>query len=121
MHIKSAQQRMSALCHAVWGDACATSVLERSQRFLEEAVELVQTAGMSREQAHTMIDYVFGRPTEKDVSKELGGAAVTLLVLSEALDVDLETAVLRDFRRIEANATAMREKHLLKPAEIRSV
>lgn len=121
MHIKSVQQRMAALCAKVWGIEAAISVPERCQRFLEEAAELVQAAGMSAEQAHKLVDYVYSRPKEPNVAKEVGGALVTLLVLAEALDVDADVAIHKDMRRIEANATAMREKHLSKPSEIRSV
>ena len=42
---------------------------ERNQRFLEEALELVQSCGMSPEDAHRLVDYVYSRPVGDKVQE----------------------------------------------------
>jgi len=45
---------------------------ERSHRFLEEALELVQANGCTAQEAQELVDYVFGRPVGKQ-AQEVGG------------------------------------------------
>lgn len=59
----------------------------RAIRFLEEAIELVQTMDISREKAHELVDYVFNRPVGYP-AQELGGTMLTLMLVAEALDLD---------------------------------
>lgn len=74
-----------------FGEEKAANVQQRSWRFLEEALELGQSVGISKEEAYQLVDYVFGRPIG-EVSQELGGTMTTLAALSEALGLCMITA-----------------------------
>jgi hypothetical protein len=64
---------------------------ERNHRFLEEALELVQSLGCTASEAHQLVDYVFGRPVGEPF-QELGGVMVTLSALASCHDMDFEEA-----------------------------
>lgn len=92
-----------------WMNACfpadATSdVGERLHRFLEEALELAQASGGSREDAIALVDYVFSRPAGQ-ARLEAGGVMVTLAGLCSASGLDMmeagETELARNWDRIE--------------------
>lgn len=70
----------AAWCRKVFGDSSLLDVSGRNSRFLEEALELVQSLGYDREKAHTLVDYVFDRPVGEK-RQELGGVMVTLGIL----------------------------------------
>jgi hypothetical protein len=65
----------------------AISQLERARRFFEEATELAQAAGMSREDAHRLVDYTYDKEPG-DPFQEVGGVMVTLVVLAERLNIN---------------------------------
>lgn len=73
---------------------------ERRMRFYEEANEFAQAMGMTREEAHRMVDYTWGRPQDTP-EKELGGLLVCTLGAAEALGLDAEIALLLELDRIE--------------------
>lgn len=75
------------------------SIENRSQRFLEEALELVQVTGLSKDQCHDLVNYVYNRPTG-ELPQELGGVMVTLAALSERMDQNLAECLLREVDRI---------------------
>jgi len=54
---------------------------ERVARFGEEALELQQALGQSREDAHALVDYVFDRPAGEP-AQEMGGTMTTLALLA---------------------------------------
>ncbi len=97
-----------------FGTAAANDPLIRVQRFLEEAIELAQALGFSHENAHKMVDYVYGRPVG-EVTQEVGGVMCTLGSTCEAIGVDMHMAgtkeLLRAFKMIEV----IKEKNKLKP------
>lgn len=62
---------------------------ERAKRCGEEAIELMQAAGVSLEDAMKLLVYVYGRP-KGEISQEVGGVCVTLLALAHAMGYDLE-------------------------------
>ena len=73
---------------------------ERSKRFLEEALELVQAAGLERDVAHRLVDYVYDRKVGH-VGQEIGGVMVTLVALADVLGVDAGRMGLEELDRIE--------------------
>jgi uncharacterized protein YdbL (DUF1318 family) len=77
---------------------------ERSFRFLEEALELVQSVGCTRDQAHALVDYVYGRPAGR-VGQEIGGVMVTLSALASAYVADIQVCAEREFNRINTPET----------------
>lgn len=72
---------------------------ERNHRFLEEALELVQSLGCTRSEAYQLVDYVYGRPAG-DPRQEVGGTMVTLAALCLAADIDLQDSAETELARI---------------------
>ena len=68
---------------ACFGSRIAYDRIERNHRFIEEALELVQACGCSQDEAHQMVDYVYGRPVGS-IHQEIGGVMVTLAALCTA-------------------------------------
>jgi hypothetical protein len=57
-----------------------TDVVERRNRFYEEATEAAQALGMTEQDAHELVAYTFSRPVGEP-EKEIGAAALTLASL----------------------------------------
>lgn len=96
---ESYQQRVRAWVLECFGPTIANDMTERSFRFLEEALELSQSIGCTREQAHTLVDYVFNRPTGER-GQEVGGVLVTLAALVSAAGIDMDYEAERELVRI---------------------
>jgi hypothetical protein len=71
----------------------------RNAHFLEEAIELVQATGMLRLEAHKLVDQVFNKPTGK-TPQEVGGVMVTLALLCEANNLQMQECADRELQRI---------------------
>ncbi len=97
-----------------FGDVIARNKLERNQRFLEEALELVQACGGTQDECHQLVDYVFGRP-EGEKEQEVGGVLVTLAALCLAHDMDMEKCGATEATRIWTKVEQIRAKHFAKP------
>jgi len=87
---------------------------ERTHRFLEEALELAQANGCTREQATALVDYVYGRP-EGRPELEVGGVMVTLASLCSASGIDMQDAGEAELRRNWDRMDAIRRKQASKP------
>lgn len=94
------------------------SIDERCFRFLEEAAELVQSIGMEKEAALTVIDYVFSRE-KGNPNQEIGGVMVTLAALANAGGFDLTVAGRSELHRCWNNIDKIREKQAGKPKAVR--
>ena len=77
----------------------AADIVERNDRFLEEALELTQACCYNRARAHALVDYVFNRPIG-DSSQEVGGVLVTLAALCNPNQIDMELAGQTELNRI---------------------
>jgi hypothetical protein len=108
------QQRMREWAVACFGEAIADDKIERNHRFLEEALELVQALGCSRQHAHELVDYVYGRPAGDPV-QEVGGAITTLSALCSAQGFDMMDAAERELARIWTKVEVIRAKQAAKP------
>ena len=100
-----------------WMEACfgaeiSRDVTEHNHRFLEEALELVQTGGFTASEAHQLVDYVFGRPVGK-AGQEVGGVMVTLAALCLARAIDMTAVAERE--RVWQKIAVIREKQAGKP------
>lgn len=113
MRITSYQERVEQ-----WLDACFPPEVradrgERAHRFLEEALELAQANGCSRDDALALVDYVFGR-TQGDPIQEVGGVMVTLASLCSATGLNMDEAgdleLARNWERIDAIRTKQQSK-----------
>jgi NTP pyrophosphatase (non-canonical NTP hydrolase) len=77
----------------------ATSLPQRGLRLLEEAIEAAQAAGCSRVMAHALVDFVFDRPPG-ELSQELGGVGVTVLLLAAAAGLSADEAERVEVERV---------------------
>lgn len=96
------------------GQEVADDKRERGHRLLEEALELVQANGCSREEALQLVDYVYGRPVGV-LEQEVGGVACTLAALCSAEEVSLEDCAWRELDRIRLSMDKIRAKQASKP------
>ena len=95
----------------------AQNIPERNHRFLEEALELVQSTGATAQEAHMLVDYVFNRAVG-DSAQELGGVMVTLAALSNALGFYMGSAGIIELDRVNRPEIIerVRAKQLTKPS-----
>jgi hypothetical protein len=110
----SYQSRVHDWMMACFNDEIAFSVQERNHRFLEEALELVQSQGCTRHEAMQLIDYVFGRHAGEP-AQEVGGVLVCLAALCTASSIDMARAGETELARIWTKVEAIRAKHAAKP------
>lgn len=75
----------------------------RGFRFTEEALELAQAVGVTREEALQLVDYVYGRPVG-ETAQEVGGVMITLAGLCTAKSVDMEDAAMVELHRVHSPA-----------------
>lgn len=97
-----------------FGAEIAGNKLERSHRMLEEALELGQAVGCTRDEAHQLVDYVYGRPVGETI-QEVGGVMLTLAALCRAHGVDMHEAGERELSRVWTKVAAIRAKNASKP------
>ena len=74
---------------------------ERVKRVLEEAAELAQSEGLTRDHARAIVDYVFGKPPG-DPAQEVGGLGVTLLAYCESRGISADREERLEFERVLA-------------------
>lgn len=72
---------------------------ERAARFLEEAAETAQAAGLPHDVAERILDRVYARPGG-DLAMEIGAAALTLDALAENVGVNVEEARREEWVRV---------------------
>ncbi|TJV51096.1 MAG: hypothetical protein E5Y01_16030 [Mesorhizobium sp.] len=110
------QRRVAAWCVECFGETTATDIVERNWRFLEEALELVQSLGGNADDAHALVEYVFGREAGEP-NQEVGGTMVTLAALVAANRLSIADAAFTELDRIERPEIIekIRRKHASKP------
>ena len=111
--IKPYQKRVDHWAVACFGLSISRDKIERNHRFLEEALELVQSLECTASEAHQLVDYVFGRP-RGEPSQEVGGTMVTLAAICTANDLDMDAAGETELMRIWEKMDRIREKHAAK-------
>lgn len=108
------QERVVLWVLQCFGEALTYDLGERNRRFLEESLELVQSLGCSRGEAHQLVDYVYGRPVGEP-AQEAGGVLVTLAALCRAAGLDMHQAGEEELARVWTNIDWIREKQVAKP------
>jgi hypothetical protein len=110
------QKRVLNWLMACFSMEICRDVTERNHRFLEEALELVQSTGCTASEAHQLVDYVFGRPIG-ETFQEVGGVKVTLSALCSCVDIDEDEARETELARISQPAIMekIRRKQAAKP------
>lgn len=109
------QSRVQPWMIDCFGPVIAGDREERNHRFLEEALELVQACGASANEAHQLVDYVYGRPVGEP-TQEVGGVMVTLAALCLANGMDMHAAAETELARIWTKVEQIRAKQAAKPA-----
>lgn len=108
------QARVQPWLMACFGEMIAGDREERNHRFLEEALELVQACSCTADEAHQLVDYVFGRPAGEK-GQEVGGVMVTLAALCLAQGLDLHDEAETELARIWTKVEQICAKQAAKP------
>lgn len=87
-----------------WGKRCfgkdqMADRLYRGLRFIEEALELCQALGLSKEKVLAVVEHVYSRPVGK-VEQELGGVGVTWMTVAEACGVNAMACLDKEIYRV---------------------
>lgn len=108
------QHRVQPWMMACFGAEISADRMERNHRFFEESTELVQANGMTRSEAHQLVDYVFGRPVGEP-TQEVGGVMVTLAALCLANGMNMHETGEVELARIWTKVEKIRAKQAAKP------
>jgi len=113
------QERVESWMFKTFGQEITYDKKERSHRFAEEAMELLQATGYTKEELQNMIDYVYDRPVG-EIKQEVGGTIHCLSALCTAHSIVMSHEALTVMRYCEANSAKIRDKHFNKPDSIAS-
>jgi hypothetical protein len=109
------QARVRPWMLACFGEEIARDQLERCDRFIEEALELLQVFGYEPARIHALIDYVYGRPVG-ELEQEVGGTMLTLAALCLAVPgVDMHACGEAELARVWTKVDVIRAKQAAKP------
>ena len=114
VYLNSYQDRVNEWAQACFGEEISNDKTERNHRFLEEALELVQTLGCTASEAHQLVDYVYNRPSG-ETFQEVGGVMVTLAALCNASHLDMQELGEVELIRIWKKVEQIRAKQAAKP------
>ena len=108
------QDRVAPWMDACFGPEISGDKLERGDRFLEEALELLQSGGYPPERVVPLRDYVFSRAVGEP-SQEVGGVMITLAAYCLAHGLDMHEAGEIELARIWTKVDKIRAKQAAKP------
>lgn len=108
------QSRVLPWLDKCFGPEIAGDRLERGDRFLEEALELLQATGYPRDRVSALEKYVYERPIGEP-SQEVGGVMVTLAAHCLAHDIDMHKAGETELARVWTKVEKIRAKQAAKP------
>lgn len=99
-----------------FGPEITNDKTERAHRFGEEAIELLQAAGVDKTEVLQLVDYVYGRP-KGEMWNEIGGVMVCLAALCHAFKLSLIKCMMREYTRINTPEmiAKIRAKNAAKP------
>src|SRR6478735_8728865 len=89
MKMKVFQNDVVGWLRNCFGEDILNNKEERNYRFFEEAAELVQSCGMTKDDCYKLIDYVYGRPSGEP-AQEIGGVMVTLFGLASTQGISVD-------------------------------
>lgn len=112
-HLHNFQSGVNDWMMSCFGKEIADNRTERNYRFLEEALELVQSNGCTKEDAYRLVDYVYGRPAG-ELEQECGGVMVTLAALAEACGISMDDCGNIELVRVWGKIEQIREKQATK-------
>lgn len=108
------QQRAVIWAKACFGEKDVMDRKLRALRFIEEAIELVQAAGLSMDDVDRIRRYVYARPVG-EVPQEVGGVMVTLGTLCHAFGVQMNELGHHEVDRCWTRISTIRERNRNKP------
>lgn len=108
------QGRVATWLNECFGREIALDGVERNHRFLEEALELVQSLGCTESEARQLVGYVFSRPAGEP-AQEVGGSIVTLAALCYANGIYMPECGETELARIWTKVEKIRAKQAAKP------
>lgn len=111
---ESYQARVAPWMLACFGEMTEGDREERAHRFLEEALELVQACGSTADEAHQLVDYVYGRATGER-AQEVGGVVLTLAALCLAEGLEMAGCAETELARVWTKIDQIRAKQAAKP------
>lgn len=111
---ESFQKRVQPWMMECFGAEISADRMERNHRFFEEATELIQANGMTRSEAHQLVDYTFNRPVG-ELMQESGGVLVTHAALCLASGIDMHECGEIELARIWTKVDKIRAKQAAKP------
>lgn len=114
MRLGSLQTKVNEWIVSAFGQKVADDTVMRNHRFLEESLELVQALGCSKDEAHKLVDYVYGRP-DGEANQEVGGVLMTLMALCNAQGIEAELATERELARVWEKIDRIRAKQAENP------
>lgn len=112
--VESFQSRVAPWMDQCFGPEISADRLERGDRFLEEALELLQSGGYQAERVAQLASYVYSRPAGEP-AQEVGGVMVTLAAYCLAHDLDMHAAGETELARVWTKIDTIREKQAAKP------
>lgn len=95
----SFQKRVMTWAISCFRRAKAYDITTRCDRFIEEALELVQSLGYDLRRVAALVVYVAARPVG-ETRQEIGGVMVTLGALGEAANIDINDAGEQELARV---------------------
>lgn len=95
----SGQGQVASWVKDTLGEESSTNGIEGTLRFVEEALELAQSLGISSETIARLVLYVYARPVGKP-DQEIAGCLVTLYGAASALGVDAHSEFEKEIVRI---------------------
>jgi len=114
MMFRSYQRTCAEWAKKCFGPDVTQDRAQRNYRFMEEALELAQSHGVTKEEVLKLVDYTFSRPPG-DPLQEVGGVMTTISTMCHVYGYDLETCALVELERCEKNIDKIREKWKSKP------
>lgn len=93
------QSMVTEWLYKCFGAAVAQDKMERNYRFIEEALELVQSCGMTQDDAIAVVKYVYSRKIGAK-QQEVGGTMITLAALCGQQNIDMMGEAWREYDRI---------------------
>jgi hypothetical protein len=112
MHIM--QDRVEKWVTTCFGEDILLDKKERVRRFIEEAFELAQAAGLTIDEVGNIGYYVYAREVGK-IPQEIGGCGVTFLGIGRAFEIDVIAETEKEILRIESiDPQHFRNKHKAK-------
>lgn len=93
------QPKVEAWIKDCFGSLASQNPRDRGDRFIEEALELAQSNGYTRERVEELLDYVYSRPAGEP-SQEVGGVMVTLAGYCSVIGVNMQEAAETELARV---------------------